>query len=74
LKLAPEAVDTDYAWSLAVVEMLQADGGDDINRLLERMAVDSSAEAAIAAALHRKYSDLNAATAAYLRRTYLQGP
>jgi len=61
-----------YAWSLAVVEAIVAAGGPgDIDRLLDRITTEPSAEAAARAALRMDYTDLNRTTAEYLRRTYL---
>jgi len=74
LNLPADVAGTAYAWSLAVVEMLEAGGPDDVNRFLENIASESSAEAVLIKILHRDYADLSGATAAYLRRTYLRRP
>lgn len=59
-----------YAWSLAVVEAIEANGPGDIVRLLDRMAAGLSGEAAVHDALHMSYADLNSQAGDYLRRTY----
>lgn len=62
-----------YAWSLAVVEsMIDAGGVSDISRLLDRIAVSSSSEAALQETLHLNYADLSQQTVAYLKRAYLR--
>jgi hypothetical protein len=68
-----QAVRFAYAWSLASVESIIADSGmAGIERLLESFGTESSIEAALRAALHTNYADLEQETAKYLRRTYLQ--
>ena len=61
-----------YAWSLAVVETIEAGSPGDIGAVLSRLAQGGPAEPAMRESLHMSYADLNAATAAYLRSTYLQ--
>jgi hypothetical protein len=62
-----------YAWSLAVVEyIIEADGMPDIERLLDRVATEPSAEAAARSVLRADYAELKQETAKYLRRTYLR--
>ena len=62
-----------YAWSLAVVEsMIDAGGVSDISRLLDRIGVSSSSEAALQETLHLNYADLSQQTVAYLKRAYLR--
>ncbi len=71
--LPSEAARFAYAWSLATVESIIADSGMvTIERLLENLMTESSVEAALRAALHTNYADLEQQTARYLRRTYLQ--
>jgi tetratricopeptide (TPR) repeat protein len=71
--LPDQAVRFAYAWSLASVESIIADSGmAGIERLLESLGTESSIEAALRAALHANYADLEQETAKYLRRTYLQ--
>jgi len=61
-----------YAWSLASVESIIADSGmAGIERLLENLTTEFSVEAALRAALHTNYADLQQQTVRYLRRTYL---
>ena len=57
-----------YAWSLAVVETIEATSSGDLERLLDRIDEGASTEDALRAALHETYADLNAATADYLRK------
>jgi hypothetical protein len=62
-----------YAWSLGVVEYIVATNGmGDIERLLDRIHNESSIEAAARFTLRMDYSQLEAETARYLKRTYLQ--
>jgi len=62
-----------YAWSLAVVEGIEAQSGPDaIERLLDAERTESSPEAALLQGLRTSYSHLDEATVAYLRQTYLQ--
>ena len=62
-----------YAWSLAVVEYIVATYGmRDIERLLERVSTEPSAEAAAQNALRMDYAELERETSKYLRRTYLR--
>lgn len=57
-----------YAWSLAVVETIEATSSGDLERLLDRIDEGASTEDALRAALHETYADLNAATAGYLHK------
>jgi tetratricopeptide (TPR) repeat protein len=57
-----------YAWSLAVVETIEATSSGDLERILDRIDEGASSEEALRAALHTTYADLNAATADYLRK------
>ncbi len=62
-----------YAWSLAVVEYIVAtDGMGDLQRLLDRVASEGSAEAAARSALRMDYAELEQETDKYLHRTYLR--
>jgi tetratricopeptide (TPR) repeat protein len=62
-----------YAWSLAVVEAIEADSGSDgLYRLLDAERTESSGENALLQALRTSYSSLDDSTVEYLRRTYLQ--
>ncbi len=70
---ANEFAGIAYAWSLAVVEAIIANGGPgDLDRVLDRIVTEPSAEAAVREVLGMTYDDLNRATAEYLRRTYLR--
>ncbi|MDP9146450.1 MAG: hypothetical protein M3N22_02235 [Acidobacteriota bacterium] len=60
-----------YAWALANIEyIVQANGMGDVQRILDKIANGSSAEAAIRDVLHSDYNDLMRSTAEYLRKTY----
>jgi len=62
-----------YSSSLLVVEYLvQRHGMGDIERLLNRMATEPSAEAALQGVFRMDYEELEAGTVEYLRRTYLR--
>jgi hypothetical protein len=71
--LSPGQARYAYAWSLAVVEMIEAEqGSDSINRLLEAERAESSREVALREGLRTNFSSLDEATVAYLKKTYLQ--
>jgi tetratricopeptide (TPR) repeat protein len=60
-----------YAWSLANMEyIIQVDGITDVDRILDRLATGSTAEAAVREVLRSDYDDLMQSTAQYLRKTY----
>jgi Peptidase MA superfamily/Tetratricopeptide repeat len=59
-----------YAWSLAVVEGIEAASPGDLERLLDRIDEGASTQDALRAALHETYADLNAATADYLHKVH----
>ena len=60
-----------YGWSLAVVESLvRAGGASDIERLLDRVAIDPTTESAVRSSLHLDYAGLSRFTAEYLRKNY----
>jgi len=61
-----------YAWSLAVVEAIEAQSGlDAVNRLLDAERTEASGEAPLRQALHTGFSGLDETTIVYLRQTYL---
>jgi hypothetical protein len=70
LNLQAGYASTAYSWSLAIVEMLEANGSGDVDEVLDRMAAGAPSEASVKSALRMGYSDLAAATAAYLRHAY----
>lgn len=70
MKLPADFAATAYAWSLAVVEGIEANGPGDLVRLLDRLSTGASGEVAVQSVLHMSYADLNAQAADYLRRTY----
>jgi tetratricopeptide (TPR) repeat protein len=73
MRFSPGQARYAYAWSLAVVEMIEArEGSDGIKRLLEAQRVESSREAALREGLRMNFSSLDDATIEYLRKTYLQ--
>lgn len=71
LNMSSDFASVAYAWSLAVVEAIAANGSGDIVRLLDHLAMERSAEAAAHDALHMSYADLSNQAAEYLRRTYV---
>jgi tetratricopeptide (TPR) repeat protein len=72
MNLPKETAASAYAWSLAVVEtIVGVDGMDDVERILDRIAAQSSAEDAIHAVLNDSYTDLMQTTVQYLRKQYL---
>jgi tetratricopeptide (TPR) repeat protein len=61
-----------YAWALANTEyIVQVDGIDDVQKILDLIGQGSSTEAAIQEVLHLSYEELEAETVKYLRKTYL---
>jgi Peptidase MA superfamily len=61
-----------YAWALANVEyIVQTDGMDDVQKILNSIAVGNSAEAAIQEVLHMNYDELERETVNYLKKTYM---
>jgi hypothetical protein len=61
-----------YAWSLAVVEAIEAQSGlDAVDHLLDAERTEASGEAALLQALHTSFSGLDDTTIVYLRQTYL---
>jgi len=71
MNMPSDFVGTAYAWSLAVVESLvHAGGTSDIERLLDRIASEPTAEPAVRAAVRLDYATLNRFTADYLRSNY----
>jgi len=60
-----------YVWSLAAIEYLvRSRGMEDIVRLLDRLATESSMEAALRSVLRITYPELEAETIRYLQKTY----
>jgi hypothetical protein len=60
-----------YAWALANIEyIVHVDGMSDVDRILDRIASGSSAEAALKGVLRSDYEELMFGTADYLRKTY----
>lgn len=73
MRFSPGQARYAYAWSLAVVEMIEAQqGSDGINRLLEAERTESSREAALREGLRMNFSSLDEVTIDYLKKTYLQ--
>src|SRR5216684_1624220 len=71
LQLSNGAAAYAYAWALANVEyIVQVDGMTDIERILDRLAEGSTAEAALRQVLRSDYEELTQFTAQYLRKTY----
>ena len=62
-----------YGWALATIETIQSEQGPDaMNRLLEAQRTESSQEAALRQGLRMNFAELDDATVAYLKKTYLQ--
>lgn len=62
-----------YAWSLAVVEcIVQTNGPEHIERILDRIGAGSSTEDAIRDVVRMSYPRLEEETVNYLRKTYLR--
>ncbi len=73
MNLPGEVAAFAYAWSLAAVEsIVQSYGMGDLERLLDRVAVEASTEAALRSTLHMDYAEFEQRTAIYLRHTYLR--
>jgi hypothetical protein len=73
MHLSPAQARFAYAWSLAVVEMVEARfGADAMNRLLDAEESETSGETALRQGLRTNFSDLDDATVAFLRQIYLQ--
>jgi tetratricopeptide (TPR) repeat protein len=71
LQLSNEVAAYAYAWALANVEcIVKADGMTDMERILDRLAGGSTAEAALRQVLRSDYEELMQSTAQYLRKTY----
>src|SRR5712692_1767355 len=71
LTLSNDVAAYAYAWALANVEyIVQADGMTDMERILDRLAGGSTAEAALRQVLRSDYEELMQSTAQYLHKTY----
>lgn len=58
-----------YAWALANIEyIIQTDGMDDIDRILDRIGSGTATEQALREVLHCNYDDLMESTVGYLRK------
>ena len=71
LNLSADFASVAYAWSLAVVESIEANGPGDVVRLLDRIVTEPSGEAAVRSALRMSYADLNTQAAEYIRHNYM---
>jgi hypothetical protein len=72
-QLSAEQAKFIYSLSLAMVEyIIRTNGMADIERLLDAIKVEPSAEAALRNTLGMDYAQLQKETARYLRRTYPQ--
>ncbi len=62
-----------YAWALANVEyIIQTQGIEDLNRILDRIAAGSSTEQAVKDVLRDDYPELMKETATYLKKNYIR--
>jgi tetratricopeptide (TPR) repeat protein len=67
--LSGNAAMLAYAWSLAAVESIVAEGGmSDVSRLLDQIASQPTTEDALRAALRDSYSDLDQQTLSFLQK------
>jgi len=72
MNLPKETASGAYAWSLATVEtIVTVEGMQSLERILDRIATQSSTEDALHAVLHDSYADLMQSTVLYLRQAYL---
>ena len=63
-----------YAWALAIIEyIIQTDGMDDIDRILDRIGSGMATEQALREVLHSDYNDLMESAVAYLKKNYVHG-
>jgi len=73
-RLARDTAHYAYAWALANIEyIVQADGMDDIDRILERIGSGMATDQALREVLHSDYNDLMESTVEYLRKSYVHG-
>ncbi len=71
MRLSSPVAAYAYAWALANIEyIVQVDGMSDVERILDRIAAGTTAEAAVREVLHSDYADLMQSTAQYLHKTY----
>jgi hypothetical protein len=71
--LSGDQAQVAYGWGLSVTEyIISADGMRDIERLLDHIAADPSAESATRSVLHMEYSELEEETIKYLRKNYVR--
>jgi len=62
-----------YAWALANIEyIVETQGMQDVERILERIAAGGSTESAVREVLHDDYWDLMRSTAEYLKKSYVR--
>src|SRR5271168_3391063 len=60
-----------YAWSLANIEyIVDSNGMQDVQRILDRIAAGSTTEGALKEVLHDDYSDLMRSTVEFLKKSY----
>ncbi len=71
MQLSGTGASFAYAWSLAAVETVLANGNmSQLVQLVDAVTTSGSTEAAVREALHESYSDLEKQTADYLRSAY----
>ena len=72
MNLPRETVSAAYAWSLATVEaIVNVNGMDELERILDHIGAGAATEDAIRAVLHENYDELALSTVQYLRKGYL---
>jgi len=71
--LDPNGAAYAYAWALGATEyIVRSSGMRDIERLLDRLKTEPSAEAALRSVLRSGYADIEMETIKYLRKAYLR--
>jgi tetratricopeptide (TPR) repeat protein len=71
MSLPGDVVRYAYAWSLANIEyIVDSNGMQDVQRILDRIAAGSTTEGALKEVLHDDYSDLMRSTVEFLKKSY----
>src|ERR1700722_1295744 len=71
MQLSGTGASFAYAWSLATVEMILANGNmPELVQLVDAVTTTGSTEAAVRQLLHESYSELDKQTADFLRSAY----
>jgi hypothetical protein len=71
MQLSGTGASFAYAWSLAAVETILANGNmSQLVQLVDAVTTSGSTEAAVRQVLHESYAELDKQTADYLRNAY----